>query len=648
MELVYLWVEEYKNIEKQGFHFSPRFECKFYDEYETYTDENSEIQERLKDNCELVICDKKKNETLDKDTKACKPCKENDFIDNFFGDNINVTAIVGKNGSGKSSLLEMILTKVPKEKHKNYLLVGYSKYFYTHKFGNKDPNKLGWQEKFHSYGSVKDFKYVGIGKITRNDISLSSSSVEIGAKDNRDFNHNLVYLNGQELNFRLWDEFKYSDSDNNIFIPKYIVQYNRNLHILENKNFFYKFDTVRFYLKTLDKDEIINDINHIKELDTENKKNIQKIINKLRTENIFSYSFLLAFIRYSLLNLQNTSHHSQYIASMQNINNCSDVTQKEFEYIPEIEAIKNALDIIKQLDLKDEITNRDRETRYYYEMQINDKNIDFLWIFEYILDLSSLKEKNLPLFVLDLYDSSKKLTYAELSEGEKQYIRLLIEIISNKSSGDLSDIFEPEIYIFDEIETSLHPQWQKRIFNDIINIFKAWKSKNVHLIFLTHSPFLLSDIPKQNIIFLDTYKEEDEEVKNGKQKIGNCKVVDGLNDKKQTFGANIHTLLSDSFFMEDGLMGEFAKNKIRTIKVAHRYVLHKHKRKILFTQSCKRCRRLLIKRLPKFWQIQNIIGEPFLQKIVKNQLEEIELILLGKDEAIDKEIARLQALKEGR
>ena len=31
MELVYLWVDEYKNIKKQGFNFSPRFECE-YDE----------------------------------------------------------------------------------------------------------------------------------------------------------------------------------------------------------------------------------------------------------------------------------------------------------------------------------------------------------------------------------------------------------------------------------------------------------------------------------------------------------------------------------------------------------------------------------------------------------------------------------------
>jgi hypothetical protein len=41
MELVYLWVEEYKNIKNQGFNFSPRFECEF-------------------DGKNLTICDKKR------------------------------------------------------------------------------------------------------------------------------------------------------------------------------------------------------------------------------------------------------------------------------------------------------------------------------------------------------------------------------------------------------------------------------------------------------------------------------------------------------------------------------------------------------------------------------------------------------------
>ena len=71
MELVYLWVEKYKNIEKQGFNFSPRFHCEY----------------------------KENKLTID---------KNEDYIPDFFGNNINITAIVGKNGSGKSSVLECI------------------------------------------------------------------------------------------------------------------------------------------------------------------------------------------------------------------------------------------------------------------------------------------------------------------------------------------------------------------------------------------------------------------------------------------------------------------------------------------------------------------------------------------------------------
>jgi len=47
MELVYLWIENYKNIKNEGFNFSPRFECEFKAEYDE--------DEKLKDNCELII-----------------------------------------------------------------------------------------------------------------------------------------------------------------------------------------------------------------------------------------------------------------------------------------------------------------------------------------------------------------------------------------------------------------------------------------------------------------------------------------------------------------------------------------------------------------------------------------------------------------
>ena len=68
MELVYLWVEEYKNIKKQGFNFSPRFTC-------TY------------ENGTLVI-DKKEPEPI-----------------NIFPNDINVTPIVVENGRRMTVIL---------------------------------------------------------------------------------------------------------------------------------------------------------------------------------------------------------------------------------------------------------------------------------------------------------------------------------------------------------------------------------------------------------------------------------------------------------------------------------------------------------------------------------------------------------------
>ncbi len=135
---------------------------------------------------------------------------------------------------------------------------------------------------------------------------------------------------------------------------------------------------------------------------------------------------------------------------------------------------------------------------------------------------------------------------------------------------------------------------------------------NFHIIFTTHSPFLLSDIPKQNIIFLDTDEN------------GKCIVVDGLKEKKETFGANIHTLLSDSFFMDNGLMGEFAKGKIdEVIKL-----LNKEK---MDEEELKYCE-----------QIISIIGEP----IVKNQLQRmLDSKRLKKIDQIDKINEEIELLK---
>jgi len=174
------------------------------------------------------------------------------------------------------------------------------------------------------------------------------------------------------------------------------------------------------------------------------------------------------------------------------------------------------------------------------------------------LKISFLKEngiyelivKYIDFFSFDFFNKNAQIGYKNLSSGE----RTLFSQFTNIFKTIYQYKFDNYLIILDEPDNRLHPQWQKEYINLLIKFLKAnFKDKNFHIILTTHSPFLISDLPKENIIFLD------------RDKNGNCIVEDGLKEKKQTFGANIHTLLSDSFFMEDGLMGEFAKSKIDEI-----------------------------------------------------------------------------------
>ena len=135
MELVYLWVKKYKNIEKQGFNFSPKFTCRY-----------------------------------DEDTKVLTIDKDDGCIDDFFGDNINVTAIVGKNGSGKSSVFE-ILSKILIKKND-------LRYFYIVYDGSV--NKVYTNDI--SVSTTLDKEYYVPAKYTESEIKRSSNKGDIALK----------------------------------------------------------------------------------------------------------------------------------------------------------------------------------------------------------------------------------------------------------------------------------------------------------------------------------------------------------------------------------------------------------------------------------------------------------------------------------
>ena len=102
------------------------------------------------------------------------------------------------------------------------------------------------------------------------------------------------------------------------------------------------------------------------------------------------------------------------------------------------------------------------------------------------------------------------------------------------------------IIFFDEAETTMHPEWQRRIVQRTIWFFEAFAPwVHPHLIFATHSPILLSDVPTGNVVLLDKGKVKNEE-----------------EFKPFGFGANIYDLYRHSFFLKNGAVGLFARKKI--------------------------------------------------------------------------------------
>jgi len=565
LELVYLWVEDYKNIHRQGFNFSSRFNCHYDGEILT-----------IKENV---------------DEKGNKQ-----YIENFFGDNINVTAIVGKNGSGKSSVLHSLIesndtffSEAPSVEKKfilcyikaeqktiatnlefdydgifdlqklsektvgcnnpYYLLHQDSSFNYFTRFWD-DKTSMTTVGEFKPYLTVEsDIYYKYISLVPNKDMLLSELDKEVSKNI-------ILYIKNRTKNI------------NDFFNPSSIFVHSFDDRFYEDcKNFEdFELHVVRKYLTNL-----------LRELNIDEKRIREKFDEGIEIVGDFSISKILKTLESintleKVLELINSSISP--INGNVYINQVEAIQRESFVYL--VNKLKSYIETSKKVKNKNTIFEKNKNGIFHVKTsEINDDIIAF------ILDMY-------PTFNLVFFDNIKNIGYGDLSSGEKEYFKTILHIYHQlKHQGDDKSL----LMLLDEPNNFLHPQWQKEFINMLIKL-PMLKEYDIHFIITTHSPFLLSDIPKQNIIFLDTDID------------GNCKVLkhNDVMAKKQTFGANIHTLLSDSFFMEDGLMGEFAKGKINEIID---YLNGKNNTKI---KSDEEAQKLI-----------NIIGEP----IVKNQLQRI-------------------------
>jgi hypothetical protein len=218
----------------------------------------------------------------------------------------------------------------------------------------------------------------------------------------------------------------------------------------------------------------------------------------------------------------------------------------------------------------------------------NEEEISFTYTPKEVIEYMNVQSgaeliKKLPpsIFKIDFILINPKIkeeaAFHTLSSGEQQIIHTIQSVIyhlNNLQSAHASKKPERLKYeainiVYDEIELYFHPEYQRRLIQDILKALGRLhlpgisRIRTVNFLFLTHSPFILSDIPKDNIMLLEINKKTSRSV--------TPKV------RSQPFAANINDLLADSFFLKGSLMGHFAENKVNQLidKINHHLPLNK-------------------------------------------------------------------------
>lgn len=156
---------------------------------------------------------------------------------------------------------------------------------------------------------------------------------------------------------------------------------------------------------------------------------------------------------------------------------------------------------------------------------------------------------------------SSAINISRLSSGERQFIymtsTLIYHALNLKSVPDDGTRvkYRNLNMVLDEIEICFHPEYQRTFINKLLNLIKRTRLTEcfgINILVVTHSPFVLSDIPQGNIMYL----------KEGHQLTGDEIKAEEITNP---FCANINDILHQSFFLEKGFVGEFAKQRVLSL-----------------------------------------------------------------------------------
>ncbi len=526
---------------------------------------------------------------------------------NFFGSNITISAIVGMNGSGKTSLLDIIYRIINNFAHK-YRLVPkkglifvpnvVAKLFFVMNNTTYTIDCNGKKIGFYQGSSPinrKDESFKNIFYTIVLNYSFSAFISQDYIQDTKEpryhgdgdawidkiFHKNDGYQTPIVINpFRDKGIIKIA-SENNLTrsrLSALLIEAQKSKkQIIEG----YLLDNIRYKLNV---DKILS---CSKSIESKGKRPSSTQQYELKFD-LFASAALGAFFPNETLNIIKILNRPQKKVFLSVDTPCAEdflfmsyvylvyKVQKIVEIYPFYQQYKNVCDTINEKGIEELISEINKDNTHitlkikqtlnfiekvkagrnknFTEFNISDLGIKTRKLYEIMENLPP-SFYNFEIYLKKANNSGNKIAYSKLSSGEKQFIYNISTILYHVKNilSIKPDIKNRISYqniniVLDEIELCFHPEYQRTFINNLVNTLKRLKLTNkrkFNIIIATHSPFILSDIPEQNILFL----KEGEEAKM---------------DYK-TFGANISDLLKHNFFLDSGFLGEFAAQKIEKI-----------------------------------------------------------------------------------
>lgn len=537
MKVCYLWVKDFRNFANQGFNFSSKTKFHF--------DERDNILSKINIS-PLPIDFFVKNDQTKEETNSGGKLSE-------------VTGLIGRNGAGKSNVLDALLKSLKGAKSTmpcDFLLIteedrNYTCYKY---FDDKSMEVIcNFPIKMVDYdGSMKNLKVVFFSNVydgrenvfDKEVTDLSANSYYnnrfIHKTKSSDFENQINFINHKsfvdlnidvpqkvQIGSRIWFNRRNRSTIDRLF-ENYSDRYTNfqnkirsRLRDIKEKNRFFLLIKYGFLIKLVD---IVAE--NANELDLEDLFFALEMSN--RTEKSIDAGIDWLYNTYR-------NYSELFLSSVQRDRSLKKWQKKDHNFFD------SRFHFIKELDF-----NYKELTIEYNKEGKRNKSIEYFNLnFETSLSRKFISKFN----ELFSYDSFFEINWVGISSGHKAYLNLFASISSElryaKSENLLLCIDEGDLY--------LHPKWQTEFFDKIITILPKLFSGNIQLILTSHSPFILSDLPKQCVTIVDPEINASQSV------------IDGHLLPLDTFAGNLYSLYRSPFFLENKRLSDFSSSKIKYV-----------------------------------------------------------------------------------